>query len=269
MKSFIAVGFIFLCLISGCAHKPNSESYQKQYRHLKDHKPKVASLEWSDYYLMIFVSARHLDYSDGKCLLKTIAKHPEDGSKNGDVGHAWIRLKGMVQGRLLFFEGGHSGELGTTQPRYFDGVMDYAEEGDLNPIKYLWEVQKDGFFQKGSGGHHPSYVIKLELTEKQFYAILSYINPKHYDYRNYSLIANQCASFVSEVAKLAGLDLKTEVVISIPQIISMGKTTICLWNDPQYSKLTLSSPDILEKSMMKAVEEGQAFYVPLPMISPP
>ena len=83
------------------------------------------------------------------------SKHPSDGSKNGDVGHAWIYLQGNVNGESIVIEGGHSGELGICQPKYFDGIMNYVEYGyadsscgemcclrnEPNPVKYLWASQ--------------------------------------------------------------------------------------------------------------------------------
>ena len=259
-KIRILVCILCVLAFSGCYYKPHSEAYQRLYSHLDGHKPKKKNIIASDFYLILLVNARHLDYSDGKRLLKTIRKHPSDGSKNGDVGHAWILLKGVVNGKPWMIEGGHSGELGQFQPRYFDGIMDRIESGDANPVGYLWEVQRDGFFQMGSGGHRPSYAIKVDLTEKQFLAILSFIDPRHYDYPNYALFGNQCATFVAAVAKIVHLDLNCEVTIPIPQSLSMGQKTFYLWSDPSYSQLTLSSPDILEQSMMQAVEEERVEY---------
>lgn len=63
-----------------------------------------------DPYIVFLVNARQLDYSSFRSVLRTIAKHPSDWSKNGDVGHAWIYLKGDE-----VIEGGHSGELGLDQ----------------------------------------------------------------------------------------------------------------------------------------------------------
>ena len=47
-----------------------------------------------EYFVVFLVNARGLDYTDTLKFLKTVAKHPRDGSKNGDVGHAWVYLKG-------------------------------------------------------------------------------------------------------------------------------------------------------------------------------
>ncbi|MFQ5730010.1 MAG: hypothetical protein ACE5GN_06585 [Waddliaceae bacterium] len=172
-------------------------------------------------------------------------------------------------------EGGHSGELGRCQSKYFEGVMNYIDYGysnpteqqrrcpreEPNPIKYLWEAQKDGFFQKGGGGHKPTFAMKINLTKAQFESIWTFIDPSHYDYSNYAITGNQCSSFVAQVAQLAGLEVECEVAVPIPQIIYINRCHYILWRDPLYSSITLSSPDILEKSLMEAVVARRAEYV--------
>ena len=165
---------LLLLLPFSCSWRPLSHSYREQYSHLDESIPKKSFLSPSPYFLIVLVDARHLDYTDGRSLLRTLVKHPSDGSKNSDVGHAWIYLHGIVNDQNIGLEGGHSGELGIYQPRYFEGIMNYLEYGyanptsqqqscprhESNPVKYLWEIQQDGFFQKGSGGHCPTFCSK-------------------------------------------------------------------------------------------------------------
>lgn len=226
----------------------------------------------SEYFLVVLVNARHLDYSDGTTFIKTLVKHPSDGSKNGDVGHAWIYLQGMIDGQCVFVEGGHSGELGILQPKYFDGVMNYIEYGyanptskqmqcfrdEPNPVKYLWASQKDGFFQQGCGNHTPTFAAKIDLTSDQFKQILAFIQPENYHYPDYSLCRNQCSSFVAQVASLADFSLTCEMTMPINSTLTIAGETFTLWKDAQYGTLTFSSPDVIEKSLIQAVNEGRA-----------
>ncbi len=262
----ITMIILSLFFIQGCS-TPQTAAYREMYAHLKAPQVEVEPFIDSDYYLMIFVDARHLDYTNNCSFLNTVAKHPSDGSKNRDVGHSWIYLHGPID-----IEGGHSGELGIIQPKYFDGIMDYIDYGyvfkedcslpfryEPNPIKYLWEIQHDGFFQRGSGGHIPTYAVKIDLTPEQFERIYSFICS--YDYTHYSITGNQCSSFVSHIAVLADLDLECEVTMKIePEIYYRGRT-VRLWSDPSFSLITISSPDILEKSLMKATTEGKCIRV--------
>jgi hypothetical protein len=232
----------------------------------------VVDLYGEPFSLVFLVDAPHLDCSNNNTLIKTIAKHPSNGSKNGDVGHAWIYLQGVIDGKKVFVEGGHSGELGITQAKYFDGIMNYIEYGyanpnleqqrnpryEPNPIKYLWAVQHDGFFQRGCGRHRPTFAAKIEITEDQFHRILKFIQPQNYNYRDYSLIGNQCSSFVVQVASLVNFQIESKQAIPIQQYLVAKGECFKLWEDPQYSTLIISSPDAIECSLKRAVRERRA-----------
>lgn len=270
---FNYVLFTVLALSLFSCYKPNSLAYNALYSHLEN-LPEASQTEYnSNYFLLIYVNARHLDYTDNYSFLNTVAKHPSDGNKNRDVGHAWIYLQGMIDGEIVYLYGGHSGETGLYQARYFDGIMNYIDFGyanptrrqlntiryEANPVKYLWEIQKDGFFEWGAGIHRPTYGGKVDLTEEQFKNILGFA--QQYDYAYYSLIGNQCSSFVAQVASLAGLDLECEITIAINKELYLKGEHIRFWKDPCYSQLTISSPDIIERSLIQAVREGKAQYV--------
>lgn len=200
----------------------------------------AVSLFAEEPYIIFLVNARQLDYSSNERLLKTIAKHPSDWSKNGDVGHAWIYLFGDT-----IIEGGHSGELGIDQPRYMEGVIDNMALGAKDPISYLWCSQCDGFFQKGNGGHRPTTAAKLKLTQTQYETIKAFI--ERYPYREYSLRGNQCCTFVKQIAALVGIVLEDQVTVQInPK----------LWKDPAYKEITFGSPDRLEASLREQIRKG-------------
>lgn len=211
-------------------------------------------MQESEYFLILLVDARRLDYSGNTRFLRTLAKHPSDWSKNGDVGHAWIYLKG----KDWVLEGGQTGEFGLAQPTYFEGVIDRCRKKDANPAAYLWETLYDGRFQRGPGGHKPTFAAKVDLTEEQFEAIKEYV--RQYDFQEYSLTRRQCVTFVMSVARLAGLALEGEMTFSLDPLLRIGRYRYTLWNDAAYSRLTLCSPDRLEESLFKAVVESKAEY---------
>lgn len=215
-------------------------------------------MQESPYFLVILVEARHLDYTSPDSFFKTLAKHPSDGSKNGDVGHAWIYLQGILDEEVAFLEGGHSGELGNLQPRYVEGFLLKYERGEENPISYLWETQHDGFFQQGSGQHEPTFAAKVDLSKEQYNKILRFI--EHYNFSEYAVTGNQCSSFAVQVAAFANLQLDCEVTMQVAQNIALAGQSICLWQDNAYAEITFSSPDILERSLMRAVAEDRAEY---------
>ena len=248
MNWFLA--FLIL-LLPSCSWHPKTEAYRQQYAHLRTQFCHVSRMRETDYFLVILVDALHLDYTENKSFFRTMVKHPSDGSKNCDVGHAWIYVQGIIDGQPVYVEGGHSGELGIVQPKYFEGIVELAERGDPNPARYLWETQHDGFFQEGSGDHHPTFAAKIDIDEQQFTKILEFI--ESYDYSEYAITRNQCSSFVAQVAALADFSIEYEITMKIDK-------TLGIWKDSKYSTITFSTPDVVERSLMQAVKEGRAEY---------
>ncbi len=273
MQALIKIFMIgILFLLTSCVWR--SEEYQNFYAHLKQlHHHSWLKMQEEDYFLIILVEARHLDYTQTRKFFQSIAKHPNDGTKTGDVGHAWIYLQGWTNGQLIAIEGGHSGEIAEQPPRYFDGIMNYNDWGyanptskqrqspryEPNPIKYLRTVRKDGFFQEGAGGHRPTFAAKISLSEQQFKRILTFINTQ-YNYSYYALTGQQCCSFVAQIADLADLSLTSQTTMAIESTVWYGGRWIRLWEDPYYSVITFATPDVIERSLIEAVEEGKAEY---------
>jgi len=252
--------FCLLCIIAFTACHPTCfrSEYISQYNHIEVARATArAEKPFKDdpYFLVLLVDAKHLDYSEVPLLFSTIAKHP-NGSRERDVGHAWVVLSGFRDGKRMLIEGGHSGELGVIAPRYLDGIL--LHEDEPNPIRYLYTTLPDGYFEAGSGGHSPTYAIRLALTETQFEAIYQFMQPHNYPYNHYSLLESQCTSFAAKIAALAGLDLGYEISIAVPSSLELAGHKVRLWSDPKYQTMTLETPDILEKSMIDAVLSGKA-----------
>ena len=203
-------------------------------------------------FVLFLVEAPHLDLSSNRAFLSTMAKHPSNWSKNGDVGHAWIYL----QGEGVYLEGGHSGELGEKEPTYFDGIIHNVAKGDPNPVKYLWNSLPDGFFQWGSGGHRPTYAVAIPLNPAQFDQIVAFLQT--YDYSRYSLTDHQCCTLIVQIAQLLNLQLDCKEVLKIESILHLMREEIPLWCNSQYSCLTFESPDKLEKELQRLVREKRA-----------
>lgn len=248
MYKIVPLIFILICL-AGCSAVPTSSSYREFYAPA-DSPPTSPSFTESPYYLVFLVEARHLDYTDPASFLRTLAKHPSDGSKNGDVGHAWIYLKGEE-----VLEGGQSGETGWYQPRYWEGVLDNIALGSRNPASYLFCNQCDGFFQEGNGGHWPTFAAKVNISKDEYEQINAFI--ASYPFQEYSLTERQCGSFVREIAHLVQIELQDEVSLAIPSTIWIREERCTLWEDERYSGLKFSSPDRIEMSLMQLVREGK------------
>lgn len=238
--------YYFFCLLIFFSQDTQAHPFAGMYAPFKQHYS-FQKFQPSPCFLILLVDAPHLDYSSTLKLLKSIGKHPRNGCKDGTVGHAWIYL--YKDGWVI--EGGHSGETGVLQPKYFEGVMDLVECGDPDPIKYLWAIQKDGFFQRGAGRHKPTLACGVHLDAGQYQNILKFI--QGYSFKDYSLRAKQCTSFVMEVAALAGLNLEGSIQIPISRRVRFNGD-ICLWSNPFYSNISMYSPDVLELSLLKVLQ---------------
>lgn len=210
-----------------------------------------------DYYVVILTHARGLQYDNVKALCDSIAGHSGAGGYRGDVGHAWIYLKGSIEGKPIVIEGGHSGELGQAAPRYLEGIMQNLERGSPNPVSYLWATLPDGFFQRGSGGHRPSYAAYFSLTQEQFKKILAFLEEYRFD--QYALTERQCTSFAARVIELVtGVSLECAVVLPIDPTLLYRDYFIRLWSDPVYGQICFPTPDKLEQRLRELVASGGA-----------
>lgn len=183
-----------------------------------------------------------------------MAKHPSDGSKNSDVGHAWV----YIQDGDRYFEGGFSAETGRLQPTYLQGVGLLSERGDLNPARYLFATQKDGHLELGSGGHKPTYAAGIDITESQAEAIFSFID--NYPYESYRLTGDNCATFAADIAALVGIHLEVREMVEIDPVVTFRGETTVIWTDPTYSRLFIATPDRLEQSLWEHVQSGKLFH---------
>ena len=264
MKFFLLIILFTVC--TGCTSSyPSDITCQASHAGRSNTLKATPFLKPSPHFLVFLTDARRFDYSHCSMLLESIARNPR-----GDIGHAWVYLQGAVDEEIMIIEGGHSGELGVMQARYFDGIMNLLDYGyanpteyekkspryEPNPIRYLWEIQKDGFFQSGSGGHRPTCAAKIDITAEQFENILFYI--ENYPYQNYSLHKQQCSTFLAHIAALADFPLAHQITLKIPSALKFFGQNIRLWEDPRYAHFTFSTPDKIEESLWNAIRTGKA-----------
>jgi hypothetical protein len=190
------------------------------------------------YSLTLYVEAHGLDYASTKGFVRSMAC-------SGNFGHAWIRLAGPPG----IWVGGHSGELGRSEATYFEGIMDLIDAEDPNPARYLWTTLHDGYCEKGSGGHTPTFAIEVGLSEKQYGEIIAYIET--YPFQEYRLSDHQCCTFVIGVARVVGIELDAAAMIEIDPRITFRGECLPLWRDPGYRRFEFSSPESLQVSMKR------------------
>lgn len=243
-----------------CAHS----GYARQYDYLQTMGTE-SSIPDEPYYIIFLVSAKHLDYRSADSFLASLELHPSTKETRLAFGHAWLHLHSPSNDII----GGHSGELGVIQPKYFDGLMNLNETGHVdpdlvrpffkryeeNPVKYLHEALMDGFFQKESGGYVPNLAVFYPLTESQYESIAAYIDEKNYDYSKFSITKRQCTTLLIEVAKLLNLSLEAKACIQLPAYLYFDHQKIRLYKDKSYQFFEFQTPDQLEKSLVGLLQQ--------------
>ena len=221
-------------------------------------------------FVVLLVAAAGLDYTDQGRLVRQFQKRSR--FKQGFMGHSWVYLEGTRNGRREVIDAGLSPQ-GAGAIQFMGGVLDLARYGyvnptadqrrnprhEPNPIAYLWRDHGNGYLQPAAEPRlRPTYAARLELNAAQYRAIRARLNPDLPSHRGFQLTGQQCSSFLVEIAALAGVELEHEVTIEVPSEVRVGPETLRLWTDPRYARLTLSSPDVVERSLRVLVAQGRA-----------
>jgi hypothetical protein len=228
-----------------------------------------AEFRETPHFLVLLVHATGLDYQDQPKLVRSLHKSQ---MKGGFLGHAWVMLSGLEGGRREVVEAGLTPEdLESVQ--FFRGVLDLARYGYVNPtaeqkrnprhepdpISYLWQDLGNGFLRTGrQGGLQPTFAAKVDLDAEQYRRIKARLDPKLPSHRRFQVTGQQCSSFVAELARLAGVDLRHQMTLPVPREVEYGGRTVRLWSDSRYSSITFSSPDVIEADLRRLVASGRA-----------
>ena len=254
---------LFLCLLlfaTACSPRM-SDSYVVRYQYLggvqatNQQGPHFNGE--SDYYLVVLVDARHLDYSTPTKYFCTLSR----GlflRQDPNTGHTWIILAGKQDGKEWLFEGGHTGEFGLYAPRYFDEVVRLAcEEQDPNPASYLFSALPDGCLQYGSGGHDPTFAAAFPLTEEGYHRVRRLLAEGGYDFSRWGILGPNCIRFSLACLASIGIELSCKETFVLPHSFVYQGEEVHLWTDPAFSNLCVDTPELLEKRLWELVEDGK------------
>jgi hypothetical protein len=166
--------------------------------------------------------------------------------KMTETGHSWLILE--APGKKI--------ECGLTPKslNLFSGVSKLQKEHDPNPISYLWKDLQDGKRHGHLPGFHPSFAASVNLTQEQHAALAKFI--ENFDFHTFNLMKHECTNFVVETARQVGLALDYQLEIDIPQTKRLFGKEYKVWTDPQYSKLEIATPDVLERSLRELAKQG-------------
>lgn len=194
------------------------------------------------YYLYILNEHANWDYSSASSLVFSIWQRP--------WAHSWLILE-SPQERLEF---GHTGDLGITKLRYHEGVFKKLNEGDPNPIAYLWQTMADGQFQIGKPNRPPTFVWRMPITRRRYQMIHTYVIGRKYD--QFGLRSDNCADFVSEASALAGINLIHRIRLTAPREVKILGRKRRVWTDPRYRILEYSTPEVLDADLRQLARLG-------------
>jgi hypothetical protein len=208
--------------------------------------PASGHVQASGYRLVVLTEAIGVDVSTGFMHIRRGA-HRGGLLKATNTGHSWIIVESP--GRRI--------ECGLTpkSQKWFDGVRELDKQGDPNPIAYLW-CTMDGKRHGHLLGIHPTFAARVDLTAEQHAALVRFID--RYDFRSFNLVDHECANFVVETARQAGLTFDYQLEIDLPPIAPLFGRLYRFWTDPRYAKLVIACPDILEQSLREYVAHGMA-----------
>lgn len=184
------------------------------------------------YYFYVLTHAGLWDHSTTRSFLLSLARRP--------WGHCWLILE-SPQDRL---ECGHNGNFGHLKPTYQAGVKQKHEDGDPNPIAYLWETMPDGVCELGDPHRTPSFVWRMPITKRRYELIHDYVTQRKYD--QIGVRENNCVDFVMEAAELAGVNFIHRIRIAFPSKTKIVGRKLLIWTDPKYRILEFSTPGVLE-----------------------
>jgi hypothetical protein len=208
----------------------------------------------SEYEVFFLVDSPGINYKNFSLFLQGWAKHPNTQSMDGSIGHAWILLKSPDG----VWEGGHSGEGNFHLPTYAESVLLMMRANHPNPAQALFLTRNDGYLEIGSGGHIPTDAIKTSITKEQYEEIVKLLEGD--DFGQYQLANKQCVTFVQKVGSIVGIDLRAFQTLEIPQSVYVWGKRVHLWNDSQYQKISVATPEGLVKKMRQAVNEKKAIW---------
>lgn len=207
-------------------------------------QPVSLPTEPTGYRLVLLTGSIGVDVPNGH--LHVSGGHRRSLFKGTETGHSWVILESPRK-RI---------ECGLTQSsqNWFDGVRKLQKEGNPDPISYLWRDLPDGKRHGHLTGFHPSFAAAVNLTEEQYAAIARFI--AGFEFRTFNLMKHECTNFTVETARLVGLELDYQLEIDIPPTAHLFGKDYRVWTDPQYSKLEIATPDVLERSLRELAKQG-------------
>lgn len=241
-----------------------SEAWLNRYSYVNDivmlSKNFPSFFPTSEYFLVVLVDAKHPDYSSPSNYCSSLVPGMLR-CKAPDPGHAWIVIVGTKDGKPWIFEGGHTVNCSAVTKHYIKHLLGWSDTKQTeNPATALFVPTTVGSLEVGPGENRPSFAAAIPLTQEGFDRISRLFDENGYDFSHWGIQGPNCVQFALSCLSAAGIELSCYDTLSVPQSLSLFGKTLSLWTNPSYSKLTLKTPDLLEKRLLDLVKCGKAFY---------
>ena len=208
------------------------------------------------YQMTVCVSSKQLQYSNAEAFFDSLLKQGSAPT----IGHAWIRLSLLEEGiPIQTIEGGHSGEFGVLAPQYFTMLLMEAKKEEVtDPVRVLFQPMHDGVFERGDGGHIPTYALTIDIEEEAYLSLLSLMDVKksEYPFSTWSMTEHNCVRFVLTCLGRIGIVLDATNVIQIPPVTFIGGQPVRMWSDARYATIEVPTPEKLESELKKLAASG-------------
>lgn len=233
-------------------------SYLEDIRTLSKNFPSFSPND--EYFLVVLVDARHADYTSPQGYVTSLA---EGFIRQHylDPGHAWIVLAGKKDGKPWIFEGGHTVNCPDVTKYYLKNVLGvFSDEEDPNPARYLFAPTNIGSLEHGPGDSRPTFAAAIPLTEEGFQRVLTLFDEDGYDFSRWGIQGPNCIQFALSCLATVGIEFDCHEPFPVPPSFSFFGKKIHLWSDPEYSRLDIRTPDLLEKRLYELVQQGTAYF---------
>jgi hypothetical protein len=257
----IIVVFFSALLLTGCAQSPQRSpyAYVSGWRaeitaphRIPNRHAEISARQGgpSEYGLYILTYSMGIDISSGRIDADALRKNENQLFSKNSTGHSWLILESPDH-RV---ECGHTLRRYKRVSKYFAGIVRQARQGVRNPAAYVWTPLPDGYRHGKTLSLKPTFVAYFPLTRGVHHDIADYIDT--YDFSEFSLVDHECTHFVVGAARRAGIVVAYEIILNVPKRITLNGEEITLWHDEKYNRLPLASPDVLENSLRRLVQNG-------------
>ena len=117
-----------------------------------------------------------------------------------------------------------------------------------------------GNLECGPGDSHPTFAAAIPLTKEGFDRVLRLFDENGYDFSSWGIRGPNCVQFALSCLATVGIEFDCGESLPVPPSFSVLGHEILLWSNPEYSRLDIKTPDLLEKRLFDLVQQKTAYF---------